>query len=90
MDIIYNTIDGIGVMDIKTSKKITPKPWAVQLAGYARLAKANGIDVVERSIIRVDGKLKTAKLYILSPEEVAMGDHVFDALLTIHQYMKEG
>jgi len=77
----------IGIVDIKTPKSMSKRKWAIQLAGYKRLAEANGYGVCSVAFLHLTDE--RCKLFEIEPELLEEATRVFDGLLLAYKYVNK-
>jgi len=83
IDGIYETDEGLVLIDIKTST--TPsKTWALQTSAYSYMCKKHGYDIQRIEVVKLDKDGKPPKVYIYQ-ENMDM----FRKVLDVYRYFKQ-
>lgn len=83
VDGLYETPDGIVLIDIKTSARES-KTWRLQTSAYSYMAKKKGYDIQRIEVIKLDKEGKPPKVYLYE-ENIDL----FKKALDLYRYFNE-
>jgi hypothetical protein len=83
IDGIYETSQGLVLIDIKTSASPS-KTWALQTSAYAYMCKKHGYDIQRIEVLKLDKEGKMPKVYIYQENM-----DLFRKVLDVYRYFKQ-